>query len=103
MTDVARDHRPGHIGYTPQDTFETLVGARVAGELADFDEHLEPSPQVSGYMPLPADGSIVVPGYFRDDTFLLQITGASARMQPGVMRAVPTAKTLGGYDPLTDD
>lgn len=92
--DVVRDHPAGHVGATPQDTFDIVGSSRAAGELQDFREHLEPHPRVDDILARPLVAA--EPGYFRDDTALLQITGAVARMQPSVMRQPVDPKTFGG-------
>lgn len=100
--DVAHDHRPGHIGFTPQPLYDMQPSSRIAGMLEDFGEHLEPKPRVDDYLPLPPVEQVAPGGYFRNETLDLEITGAVRRMQPGVMRQIPDAKTISGYDPLTD-
>jgi len=103
--DVVRQHRPGHIGNTPQNTDAIVAGSRVAGEQADFTSRLQPPEvdRVDAFLPKPQLAEVADPGYFRDDTTALQITGAVARMQPGVMRKGLDPKTFGTYDPLGDE
>jgi hypothetical protein len=97
--DVRRDYPPGGRGTTPQDTYELLTASRVGSSLADFASHDAPKPRVDDTMGRPALAGLPEPGYFRDDSMLLVMNGAVSRMQPEVMRAVPSPKTLGGYDP----
>lgn len=103
MTDVARNHRPGHIGTTPQNTDTIVAGSRVAGELADYGSRYQPpeAGRIDATMQRPDVAAD--PGYFRDDSMLLQITGAAARMQPNVMRKGLDPKTFGDYDPTSAD
>lgn len=96
---IIREHRPGHIGSTPQDTFAIVTGARIAGIEQDFDEHLTPRTRVDGYLLLPDVSQYAAPGYFRDDSQLIAMTASARRMQPDVMKPIPTPKTLGGFDP----
>jgi hypothetical protein len=103
LTDVARNHRPGHIGSTPQDTDTIVAGSRFAGELADYGSRFQP-PEASRIDANLARPDVAAdPGYFRDDTMLLQITGAAARMQPTVMRKGLDPKTFGDFDPAAPD
>ena len=95
MQDVARDHRPGHTGNTPQDASGIIAQGRIAGMLADFTQHLEPDPVVAGYMGYP--NIIAEPGYFRDDTVAIQLMDASNGLDQH--KPTPTGKTVGGYDP----
>lgn len=102
--DVVRDHRAGHIGATPQDTDGIVAGGRVAGMQADFDAHLQPPwvDRVDAYLPVPQVAQ--APGYFSDEWTMIQITGAVARAQPGLLRQgqMGNAKAFGGYDPTGD-
>lgn len=97
MPEVARDHPFGHIGSTPQGVDGIVAGGRVAGMLADFDEHLEPKTRVDAYLPLPPPAQDAGPGYFREENLPIQVDDAVARADLGKQQ-VPTAKTLGGYD-----
>ena len=103
MTDVVRDHRPGHIGYTPQDTDAIIAGSRIAGMEAEYASRYQPPEAGRVDADLPVPNVAATPGYFRDDTTLLQITGAAARMQPSVMRKGLDPKTFGDYAPLTPE
>lgn len=99
---IARDHRPGHIGTTPQDTDAILAGSRAAGILADVTSRLGfwPHRFVSAFMPRPDVAAD--PGNYRDDTTTLAITGAVRRMQPDMAPRWPDAKHLGGSNPSGD-
>lgn len=96
---IARSHRPGHIGTTPQNTDELLAASRVAGMLHDFVEH----PQGRQVARIDADmhrpAVAAAPGYFRDDWTAAQITGSAAMAQLNGHRQFQEPKTLGGYDP----
>jgi hypothetical protein len=98
--DVVRAHRPGHIGNTPQDTDAIFVGGRIAGIEAEYASRYQP-PEASRIDALLARPAFVHSGYMSDDWMLLQVTGAAARMQPGVMRKGLDPKTFGDYDPMS--
>lgn len=94
MSDVVRQHQPGHIGSTPQNTDEIVAGGRVAGMLADYTSRFQP-PEASRIDATLHPPDFVHEGYFTDDWTLLQITGAVGRMQPGVMRRGLDPKSFG--------
>lgn len=75
--DVAREFPPGHIGTSPQHPDTTVGRARVAGMLADFQEHYPPKPRVDAYLLLPPLAQAIVPGYYRDETESERIDAAA--------------------------
>lgn len=102
---IARDHRPGHIGTTPQDTDAILAGSRVVGMIADATSRLPfwPHRFVNALLGRPDVAQAADPGYFRDDTQALQIAGAVRRAQADMAPRWPDAKHLGGADPWSGD
>jgi hypothetical protein len=94
---VARDHRPGHIGTTPQDTDSIIAGGRVAGMIADARSRLPwwPHRRVDDNMGRPLVAAD--PGYFSDAFTAAQITGAVQRSALNGKRQFQDPKTLGGY------
>lgn len=97
MGDVARDHRPGHIGSTPQNTDNIIAGGRVAGMLADLRSRLGfwPHRHTDAFMGRPLVSAD--PGYFRDDWTAAQITASVARSGLNGSRQYQDAKHLGGF------
>jgi hypothetical protein len=94
---VARDHRPGHTGDSPQDVDSIVGTSRLAGMMADFTQHYEPPSRLDMILGYPAIAA--EPGYWRDDITAIELDETGAGLDPAVHKTVPTGKTVSGYDP----
>lgn len=97
---VARDHDPGHIGNTPQNT-GMIPAARVDAIEAELvDGNLPPHPRVDAYMAQPPPGVAAVPGLYRQQATAAHIQEAiELQLQSP---PIPTVKNIGGTNLFGD-